>query len=94
MSKPEQATDATLMGSLRQQKVLDQLQAGARTWGDLRGLTKINDDNLGLTILELLNARKIWATNNGDVRTYGIERRVGLVPRFAREQRRSGDLPL
>ena len=75
----------------RQQKVMDQLQAVTRTWDDLRGLTKISDDNLGLTVLELLNQRKIWVADRDDVRVYGIERRKGLVPRFAHEQRRAGD---
>ncbi len=89
MSVSVQAPVATM----REQKVLDQLQFGARTWDDLRGLTKINDDNLGLTILELLNQRRIWTVREGAVRVYGIERRKGLVPRFAHEQRRAGDRP-
>ncbi len=90
MSKSEQG----LVFASRQQKVLDQLQAGTRTWDDLRGLTKINDDNLGLTVLELVNQRKIWVTHKDDVRVYGIERRKGLVPRFAHEQRRASDQPV
>ena len=87
MSKPEQATVATL----RQQNVLDQLQGGARTWDQLRALIKINDDNLGFMILELLNQRKIWTVQKNDVRVYGLERRTGLVPRFSDPQRRSTD---
>jgi hypothetical protein len=87
MSQPEPATVATLL----QQKLLDQLQSRARTWDDLRGLTKINAEALGFIILELLNQRKIWTIQNGDVRVYGIERRIGLTPRFAREQRRATD---
>jgi hypothetical protein len=90
MSKLEQATVVTL----RQQKVLDQLQEGGCTWDQLRALTKINDDNLGFTIMELLNLRKIWTIRRSDVRVYGIERRTGLVPRFAHEQRRAGDSPM
>jgi hypothetical protein len=87
MSQPEQTTVVTF----RLQKVLDQLQGGARTWEQLRALTKFNDDILGLTILELLNLRKIWATQKNDVRVYGLERRIGLVPRFSHPERRSTD---
>jgi hypothetical protein len=90
MSNSEQAANSTL----RQQKILDQLQAGARTWDQLRALTKINDDNLGVTIMELLNLRRIWATRRSNVRVYGIKRRTGLVPRFAHEQRRASDQPV
>ena len=85
MSKPEQVTLATSL----QQKILDQLQGGARTWDDLHELTKLNADNLGFIIMELLNQRKIWTVQKGDVRVYGIERRIGLVPRFAHERRRA-----
>ena len=94
MSKPEKATVATLIVTSRQQKVLDQLQVGARTWDDLRGLTKINDDNLGFTIGELLQLRKIWTLQKGDIRVYGIERRRGLTPRGAHEARRVSDQPV
>jgi predicted acyltransferase len=87
MSEAEQATGTTL----RQQKVLDLLQEGVRTWDQLRALTKINDDNLGFTIGELLNMRKIWTMQRSEVRVYGIERRIGLVSRFAHEQRRASD---
>jgi hypothetical protein len=87
MSHPEQATVAVSP----QQKVLDQLQGEARTWNELRALIKINDDNLGFIILELLNQRKIWTTQKNDVRVYGLERRTGLVPRFSYSQRRSTD---
>jgi hypothetical protein len=76
---------------MRQQKVLDQLQGGARTWGQIRAPTKINDDNLGLTILELMNQRKIWTAHQNGVRFYGLERRTGLVPRFSRPERRCAD---
>jgi hypothetical protein len=89
MSKTEQATVATL----RQQKVLDQLQTGVLTWGELRTSTKINDENLGFTLGELLNLRKIWTIQQGDVRVYGIERRRGLVPRFAHKWKRATDPP-
>jgi hypothetical protein len=77
--------------TLRQQKVLDQLRDGARTWHQIRAPTKINDDNLGITILELMNQRKIWTAQENGVRFYGLERRVGLVPRFSHPERRSAD---
>ena len=67
----------------RRQKVLNILEGGARTWDELRALTKVSDDNLGFAIGELLDLRKIWTGQRGDDRVYGIERRAGLVPRFA-----------
>jgi hypothetical protein len=87
MSKPKAATAS----KLPQQKVLDQLQGGVRTWDELRALIKINDDHLGFMLLELLNQRKIWTAQKNEVRVYGLERRTGLVPRFAYPQRRSTD---
>jgi hypothetical protein len=90
MSEPEQATISTS----RQQKILEHLEVRARTWSDLRSLTKINDDALGLIIGELLSLRKIWTIERNEVRVYGIERRTGLVPRFAHERRRADDLPI
>jgi hypothetical protein len=87
MSKSKQATVVTW----RQQKVLDQLQEGVRTWDQIRAPTKINDDNLGITILELMNQRKIWTAQKNGVRVYGLERRTGLVPRFSYPERRSAD---
>jgi hypothetical protein len=87
MFQPEPVTTPTL----KQQEVLVQLQEGVRTWDQLRALTKINDDNLGFMILALLSQRKIWTAQKNDVRFYGLERRVGLVPRFTPPQRRSTD---
>jgi hypothetical protein len=87
MSTLEQATVITPL----QQKVLDELQGGARTWDEIRRLTKIHDDGLGLMLGGLLSLRKIWTMLRGDVRVYGIERRTGLVPRFANERRRASD---
>ena len=87
MSKPEQATVATM----RQQKVLEHLQGGACTWQQLRAQIAVNDDNLGFVILELLNQRKIWTVQKNDVRVYGLERRSGLAPRFSYPQRRVTD---
>ncbi|MDQ3746246.1 MAG: hypothetical protein M3444_17880 [Acidobacteriota bacterium] len=75
----------------RRQKVLAQLDGGARTWGELRALTRVSDDNLGIAIGELLDLRKIWTGQSGDERVYGLERRKGLAPRFAHERRRAGD---
>lgn len=87
MSQTKQA----LVFTLRVQKVLDQLQGGTRTWDQIRAATKINEDCLGLTMLELMNQRKIWTTQKDGVRFYGLERRVGLVPRFSHPERRSAD---
>lgn len=88
MSKAEQSTDTTL----RPPTILEGLQAGICTWDELRTLTKVNDDNLGFMIGELLNQRKIWTAQKDDVRFYGLERRIGLLPRFSDPQRRSTDL--
>lgn len=87
MSQTKQAPFVTM----RQQKVLDQLRVGARTWDQIRAPTKINDDNLGITILELMNQRRIWTEQRDGVRFYGLERRTGLVPRFSHPERRSTD---
>ena len=75
----------------RRQKVLAHLEGGARTWDELRALTKVSDDNLGFAIGELLDLRKIWTGQMGDDRVYGIEKRTGLVPRFAHGPTRAGD---
>ena len=80
---------AIMMMTDRRQKVLAHLEGGARTWDELRALTKVSDDNLGFAIGELLDLRKIWTGRRGDERVYGIERRTGLVPRFAHEPRRA-----
>ncbi|HYJ46399.1 MAG TPA: hypothetical protein VEV81_07270 [Pyrinomonadaceae bacterium] len=74
-----------------QERILGALQGGLRTWNDLKELTKINDERLGFTLGELLDLRKIWTAQKNDVRVYGIERRVGLVPRFHNLRRRSTD---
>ena len=78
--------------STRQQKVLDALQGGTRTWGELREATKISDEGLGFTIGELLDLRKIWTVERDGTRVYGLERRAGLVPRFGHPHRRADDL--
>jgi hypothetical protein len=88
MSKPDRAAATTL----RQQKILDALQGGARTWDELRAQTKATEEGLGFAIGELLDMRKIWTGERGGVRVYGIERRAGLAPRFAHPLRRAGDL--
>jgi hypothetical protein len=87
MSTPQQPT----LTSPRHQKLLDALQSGSRTWDQLRAETKINEEGLGFVIGELLDLRKIWTAERGGVRIYGIERRTGLVPRFAHERRRATD---
>ena len=74
-----------------QQRILSVLESGARTWDALKRLTKINDERLGFTLGELLDLRKIWTTQQNDVRVYGIERRKGLVPRFYHQSRRAAD---
>ena len=88
MAKPEQAT----VINLRQQKILDALRDGARTWDELRAATKLKEEGLGFVLGELLDLRKIWTETRGDVRVYGIERRTGLVPRFGHPQRRATDM--
>ena len=88
MARADQIAPTTL----RQERVLNALQDGSRTWDELRQLTKISEEGLGFTIGELLDLRKIWTGQKGDVRIYGIERRHGLMPRFGHPQRRSSDL--
>lgn len=88
MGKADQIAPTTL----RQERVLNALQTGARTWDELRQVTKISEEGLGFTIGELLDLRKIWTAQRGDVRIYGIEKRSGLVPRFGHPQRRATDL--
>jgi hypothetical protein len=75
----------------RQQKILDALTSGARTWDELRARADVSEEALGFAIGELLDQRKIWTQESGAVRIYGIERRVGLVPRFSHPQRRATD---
>ena len=82
----------TTITTASQRKVLDAVFDGARTWDELRALTKLNDERLGFTIGELLNLRKIWTALRGEVRIYGFERRVGLVPRLQNLRRRTDDL--
>jgi hypothetical protein len=88
MPRPQQATHS----SPRHQKILDSLQSGIKTWDQLRAQTKINEEGLGFVIGELLDLRKIWTVEKNGIRVYGIERRTGLVPRFAHERRRTTDL--
>jgi hypothetical protein len=74
-----------------QQRILNALQNGILTWNDLKGAANCNDEKLGLTLGALLNLRKIWTVDKNDVRVYGLEKRLGLVPRYAHPQRRSTD---
>jgi hypothetical protein len=78
--------------TLRQKMVLSALQYSGRTWDELRALTKISDERLGFTIGELLDMRKIWTGQKDGTRIYGIERRIGLVPRSGYQQRRASDM--
>ncbi len=74
-----------------QKRVLDALRDGCLTWDALKGVTKASDDALGYILGELLDLRKIWTEERDGLRVYGIERRTGLVPRFANMGRRSTD---
>ena len=79
----------------RQERILSVLEGGARTWGDLRKLAKINEEGLGLTLGELFGLRKIWTVirtmEKEDIRVYGLERRTGLVPRSSEHSRRAAE---
>jgi len=88
MAKSEQ----TITITSRQRLILNALQNGARTWDELRALTKLKEEGLGFTIGELLDLRKIWTLTRDEVRVYGLERRTGLVPRGMHPQRRADDL--
>lgn len=66
----------------QQEKILNALHAGSRTWDDIKRLTNIKDDRLGLTLGELLDLRKIWTAQRDGVRVYGIESKPRLAPRF------------
>ena len=74
-----------------QERILNALQTGARTWDDLRELTKISDERLGFVLSDLFDLRKIWTVTRNGVRVYGLERRTGLVPRFSHPLRRATD---
>jgi len=72
-------------------RVLQVLQTGLRTWDELKAATKLNDERLGFALSDLFDRRKVWTAQQGDVRVYGLERRTGLKPRFAHLRRRSTD---
>lgn len=74
-----------------QQHIIAALQTRLCTWDELKEATKSNDERLGFAIGELLSQRKIWTAHHQQVRLYGLERRVGLVPRFSPERRRATD---
>lgn len=74
-----------------QQRILDALQSRIFTWDDLKEVTRCNDERLGFAIGELLSQRQIWTGQKNEVRVYGLERRAGLVPRFAAIRRRATD---
>jgi len=74
------------------EKILNALQKGFRTWADIKELTKINDDRLGLTLCELLNLKKIWTAQRNGVRVYGIESKRELAPRFISPRPHPGDI--
>lgn len=74
-----------------QELVLKALREGVRTWGELKDLTRLNDERLGSTLSELFDLRKIWTLDKGDSRIYGLERRTDRVPRFPHPRLRSTD---
>jgi hypothetical protein len=74
-----------------QQRILSVLEDGVRSWDELKGLTYIQEDLLGINIGQLLGLRKIWTAHENDVRVYGIEKRRGLVPRASHQLRRAAD---
>lgn len=74
-----------------QQRILSVLEGGALTWDALKKLAKVKEDRLGFTLGELLGLRKIWTIQRNDVRVYGLERRIGLVPRSSHQSRRAVD---
>ena len=74
-----------------QELILEAAAVEEQTWDGLLALTGLGDDRLGLVLVELFNARKIWARERGGVRVYGLERRSGLAPRFSHPLRRSTD---
>ena len=74
-----------------QNRVLDALRDDSLTWDALKSAANANDDSLGYILGELLDLRKIWTAERNGLRVYGVERRTGLVPRFANMGRRSTD---
>lgn len=76
----------------QREKILNALHNGFHTWADIKELTKINDDRLGLTLCELLSMRKIWTAQRDGVRVYGIEIKRGLGPRFIPPEPCPGDI--
>lgn len=80
-----------LKASAPQQRVLAALRDQARTWDDLKPLVKLNDEQLGMTLGKLLNDRLIWTAQQGEHRIYGLEKRLGLVPRGLHQRRRATD---
>ena len=51
-------------------RVLDALQAGPRTWEEVAAATKLDDDKLGLILLDLLAGKKVKTLHRGGVRVY------------------------
>ena len=75
----------------QQERILNALRSGIRTWTELREDTKLSDERLGNALNDLFDLRKIWTGERNGVRIYGVERRTDLVPRFPSPQRRSTD---
>ena len=74
-----------------QQRFIEALRAGERTWDELKAAAGLNDERLGQALVALLNDRRIWTAERAGGRVYGLERRTGLVPRGAHPRRRATD---
>jgi hypothetical protein len=81
-----------------EQIVLDDLRGGTRTQVQLLAALnnnpariKFNFDKLGAILLPLLGRRQIWTRSSGDDRIYGLEKRLGVVPRATSVHRRYDD---
>jgi hypothetical protein len=74
-----------------QERILNALRSGVRTWLELREDTKLSDERLGNALNDLFDLRKIWTGERNGIRIYGIERRTDLVPRFPSPLRRFTD---
>lgn len=74
-----------------QERVLEAVAGGERTWDELQALTGLNAERLGFALSELFDARKIRTRERGGERVYGLERRLGLSSRLPHLLRRSTD---
>jgi hypothetical protein len=79
------------MMTTQQERILNALRSGVRTWLEIQQETKLSDERLGNVLNDLFDLRKIWTGERNGTRIYGIERRTDLVPRFPPPLRRSTD---